>query len=348
MRCPALLADRFNTLRYDRDRGAVILLDRRRYPFKTEFVECKTVEEVARAIEDMIVQGGPPIAYAAGLALALAAFQRTNLQLAAARLLATRPTADDLHHLIPRALQIAEDTNDAEAILNFVRGEIERGNEVSRLCGQFAASLLADGDRILTHCFAGAALGWMLWLGKEQGKSLHLFPTETRPYLQGARLTAATAREIGIPCTLITDGMPAFVMSRGQVNKFICAADRITLDGHITNKVGTYQIAIAAHHHRLPFYVLGYDGPDPDTRTGADIPIEERKPDEVFHAVGIDSHGEPARIRTAVEGIGGYYPAFDITPPGLITAIVTDRGIFQPGEIENYFTTAIAENTEIQ
>ena len=334
MHCPALLADRFNTLRYDRERGTVILLDRRRYPFAAEFVECYTVEEVARAIEDMVVQGGPPLAYAAGLGLALAAFKGENLPAAAQRLLATRPTADDLHHLIPRALKAGED---AEEILSFVNGEIERGNEVARRCGSFAADLLKDGDRILTHCIAGAALAQMLWIAKEQGKSLHLFPTETRPYLQGARLTAATARELGIPCTLITDGMPAFVMSRGMVDKFICAADRITLDGHITNKVGTYQIAIAAQHHRLPFYVLGYDGPDPHTRTGADIPIEERNPDEVFHAMGIDAQGNAARIRTAVPGIGGYYPAFDITPPELITAIVTDRGVFMPSEIADHF-----------
>ena len=169
---------------------------------------------------------------------ALAAFRGENLRAAAERLIATRPTADDLHHLIPQALKVGEATGEAEAVLGFVNGEIERGNEVARRCGQFAAELLADGDRILTHCIAGAALAWMLWLAEKQGKGLHLFPTETRPYLQGARLTAATARELGIPCTLITDGMPAFVMARGAVNKFICAADRITLDGHITNKFG--------------------------------------------------------------------------------------------------------------
>ncbi len=155
MHCPALLADRFNTLRYDRERGAVVLLDRRRYPFATEFVECHTVEEVARAIEDMVVQGGPPLAYAAGLGLALAAFKGESLPAAAQRLLTTRPTADDLHHLIPQALKGGED---AEEILSFVNGEIERGNEVARRCGSFAADLLKDGGRILTHCIASAAL----------------------------------------------------------------------------------------------------------------------------------------------------------------------------------------------
>ncbi|MBI3762382.1 MAG: s-methyl-5-thioribose-1-phosphate isomerase [Chloroflexi bacterium] len=349
--CPALLADRFNTLRYDAERGAVILLDRRLYPFATEYIECYTAEEVALAIEEMVVQGGPPLAYAAGLGLALAAFQnshraaadrRAALRAAAVRLLATRPTADDLHHIVPQALAVGVAKMDGDespgvAVLDFVNGAIERGNRVSRACGEFAAGLIADGDRILTHCFAGAALAWMLWIAKEQGKRVHLYPTETRPYLQGARLTAATATEMGIPCTLITDNMPAFLMSRGVIDKFICAADRITLDGHITNKIGTFQIALAAHHHHLPFYVLGYDGPDPQTATGADIPIEERKPDEIFFARGIDPQtGRPGKIRTAVEGIDGYYPAFDITPPELIAGIVTDRGIFEPSRIREY------------
>jgi methylthioribose-1-phosphate isomerase len=269
------------------------------------------------------------------------------LQTAAARLLATRPTADDLHLLIPQALAIGEaKLNEGGPVgpgmLAFVNGEIERGNRVSRACGEYAATLLADGDRILTHCFAGAALAWMLWIAKGQGKRTHLYPTETRPYLQGARLTAVSAKEIGIRCTLIADNMPAHLMSRAMLDKFICAADRITLDGHITNKIGTYQIALAARHHNLPFYVLGYDGPDPHTMTGADIPIEERAPDELFFARGVNPEtGRPDRVRTAVEGIEGYYPAFDITPPELITGIVTDRGVFEPTMIREYFDNTV-------
>jgi methylthioribose-1-phosphate isomerase len=351
MSCPALLATRSNTMRYDGERGAVRLLDRRVYPFAVQFVECRTVEQVARAIEDMVVQGGPPLAYAAGLGLALAASQisnqpisnqRTMLASAARRLLATRPTADDLHHIVPQALALGEAALTrgeaaGPAILAYVHGEIEQGDAVSRACGEYAATLVAEGDRILTHCFAGAALAWMLWTAKEAGKHVHLYPTETRPYLQGARLTAASARELDIPCTLVSDSMPAFLMSRGRLDKFICAADRITLDGHITNKIGTYQIAIAAHHHGLPFYVLGYDGPDRHTATGADVPIEERNPDELFYARGIDPQTrQPSRVRTAAEGIEGVYPAFDVTPPALITAIVTDRGIFEPPQVREY------------
>jgi len=201
--CPAILADRFNTLRYDPDQDAVILLNRAKYPLEREFVTCKTVEDVARAVETMIVQGGPPLAYAAGLGLALAERTEPAYRAAADRLLSTRPTADDLHHIIPAALEralAALDSGDdpKSAILDYVNGEIERGNRVSQACGQHAADLLADGDRVLTHCIAGAALCWMLWIAKQQGKTIHLIPTETRPYLQGARLTAQCAVELGI------------------------------------------------------------------------------------------------------------------------------------------------------
>ncbi len=343
----ALLADRFNTLRYED--GRVILLDRRIYPFRTEFVTCRTVEEVARAIEDMVVQGGPPLAYAAGLGLVLAAEeargwprdrQREHLRAAARRLLRTRPTADDLFHVVPEALRrgeaaLAQGEDPAAAILAYVNGEIERGNRVAEACGRYAADLIRDGDRILTHCIPGAALCWMLYVAvHEQGKQVELWPTETRPYLQGARLTAACGLETGVPVTVITDGMVAHVMQTGKVTVFVSAADRIAMDGHIANKVGTLHNAIAAKHFGLPFYVLGYDGPDPNTPSGRDIVIEERSPEEVLHCRGAEGV-----VRTAVPGAGAYYPAFDITPPHLITAIVTDRGVFLPTQIHRYWET---------
>lgn len=350
---PALLADRFKTLRYDAAQHAVIVLDRRKYPFTTEFVTLRTYEEVARAIEDMTVQGGPPLAYVAGLGLAMAARdldasaarQAAYLEQVAKRLLATRPTADDLNHIVPAALKVAQNAlregqDPHRAALDYVNGEIQRGNDVARQCGEHAARLVNDGDQILTHCFAGAALCWMLWTAKMQGKMVTLIGCETRPYFQGARLTAASALELGIDFKLITDGMSSHLMAMGRIDKFICAADRITLDGHITNKVGTLTHAIAAHHFGKPFYVLGYDGPDPHTKTGADIPIEERKPDEVFYA-----KGEEGTVRTAVHHIGGYYPAFDVTPPHLVSAICTNRGIFPPSTIRDYFETESKQGT---
>ncbi|NOZ49670.1 MAG: S-methyl-5-thioribose-1-phosphate isomerase [Chloroflexi bacterium] len=330
---PAILADRFKTLHYDPDERAVVLLNRALYPHQIEYVPCHTVEEVARAIETMVVQGGPPLAYAAGLGLALAAPTAEAYRQAAQRLLRTRPTADDLHHIIPAALEralaaLSAQQEPQQAILRYVNGEIERGNQVSRACGQYAADLLQDGDHVLTHCIAGAALCWMLWIAKHQDKTIYLIPTETRPYLQGARLTAQCAKELGIDVTLITDGMPAHLMSQGMVDKFICAADRITLDGHISNKVGTFQIALAAHYHRIPFYVLGYDGPDPHTESADGIEIEWRDGREVLYCGG---------QRTAVSGIKALYPAFDITPPHLISGIVTDRGVFAAHTIRQYF-----------
>jgi methylthioribose-1-phosphate isomerase len=341
---PALLADRFKTLRYDDTEQAVVILDRRKYPFQTEFVVLRTVEAVAQAIEDMTVQGGPPLAYVAGLGLAMAARdleasasrQAVYLEQMAERLLRTRPTADDLKQIIPATLAVAQQAlrdqaDPFQAALAYVNGEIERGNTVSRLCGQHAARLVNDGDQILTHCIAGAALCWMLWTAKQQGKQITLVGCETRPYFQGARLTAASAQEMGIPFKLITDGMSAHLMSVGKLDKFICAADRITMDGHITNKIGTLQHAIAAHHFGKPFYVLGYDGPDAQTASGADIPIEWRDPVEIFHA-----KGETGSVRTAIHGIDGYYPAFDITPPHLISAICTDRGIYAPNAVWMY------------
>jgi methylthioribose-1-phosphate isomerase len=337
-----LLTRRGDTLHYNRERGTVGVLDRRRYPHETLFVECSDLDAVAAAISDMIVQGGPPLAYVAGYGLALVARQRqawpTDAQRgaliqAAEVLRRTRPTADDLHHILDAALQHADAAllqGEAaeQALADFVDAQVARGDAVAEACGRNAATLLHDEEHILTHCFAGAALNWMLHVAHaEQGKRLHLYPTETRPYLQGARLTAHQAHQIGIPVTLLTDAMPGFCFSRGMFRSYITAADRIALDGSIANKVGTYQHAVLAARHGVPFYVLGYDGPDPTTRTAADIPIEERDPAEVLQCGG---------VRTAPEGITAYYPAFDVTPPDLIAAIVTDRGSFAAGEIARY------------
>jgi methylthioribose-1-phosphate isomerase len=337
-----LLTRRGDTLRYDRERGIVLVLDRRRYPHETIFVECADVEAVGRAITTMVVQGGPPLAYVAGYGLALAArawkarpsdAQRAAIIQAAEVLRRTRPTADDLRQIIEHALVRADsailDGDDAEtALADFVDAQVKRGDKVAERCGRNAAGLLTEGDQILTHCFAGAALNWMLYVAHvEQAKPLRLYATETRPYLQGARLTAHQALAIGVPVTLLTDNMPGFCFARGMFNLYITAADRIALDGSIANKIGTYQYAVLAQRHHVPFYVLGYDGPDSATPTGADIPIEERDPSEVLEFAG---------QRSAPPGAEGYYPAFDVTPPDLVSAIVTNRGIYRPERIADY------------
>ncbi|MDQ7029944.1 MAG: s-methyl-5-thioribose-1-phosphate isomerase [Ardenticatenia bacterium] len=337
-----LLADRFNTLFYDEECHTVVVLDRRRYPFEKHYVTCRTLDDVMYAIQAMIVQGGPPLAYVAGLGLALVAHHERSrpasaqlraLREAAERLRALRPTADDVHHLLRHALERAQAALEQGAsahahILAYVNEEIERGNRVAEACGRHAAALLADGDSLLTHCYPGAAFNYMLFYARRDGKQLKVIACETRPYLQGARLTASQAVEIGVPVQVITDGMAAFVMAQGMVTTYVTAADRIALDGAIANKVGTLEHAIAARHYTIPFYVLGYDGPDPETPTGADIPIEMRDPTEVLRCGGMS---------TAVEGVQALYPAFDITPPELITAIVTERGVFRPSEMWTYW-----------
>jgi methylthioribose-1-phosphate isomerase len=337
-----LLTRRGRTLYYDRTDGRVMVLDRRRYPNETVFVPCYSLDEVANAITTMVVQGGPPLAYVAGYGLALAArsyqtwpgdYQRVALIQAAESLRYTRPTADDLNHILNQALRVADDAllagnNVEHALADFVEAQVAHGDKVAEACGRHAATILSDGDTILTHCFAGAALNWMLFAAyREQGKQLHLYVNETRPYFQGARLTAHQAFQIGVRVTLLTDNMAGFCFQRGKVTRYMTAADRIALDGSIANKIGTYQYAVVAARHTIPFSVLGYDGPDPATPDGASIPIEERDPTEVLQCNG---------QTTAPPGVEAYYPAFDVTPPDLITHIITERGIFQPGDMATY------------
>ncbi|HYF75797.1 MAG TPA: s-methyl-5-thioribose-1-phosphate isomerase [Symbiobacteriaceae bacterium] len=335
-----ILTNRADTLKYED--GVVQVLDRRKLPEVVTFVPYRTYEEVAQAIVDMVIQGGPPLAYAAGYGLTLAARQFKGLTTAAykaaladahQRLRATRPTAGDIHPLMDNGLALAYKAIDAgrdvEADLKaYVDGQIQAGDRAARLSGKYASELLVDGDRVLTHCFAGAALNYMLYYAVEADKQIELICTETRPYLQGARLTAAQAREIGVPVTLVTDNMPGYLFYRGMITKYVTAADSITLDGHVSNKIGTFQYAVVAHQFGVPFIVLGYDGPDPERPDAASIPIEERNPEEVFYARG---------VRTAVEGIKGYYPAFDITPPQFVSVIATERGLFSPWNIKHYF-----------
>lgn len=337
-----ILTNRADTLKYVD--GVVQVLDRRKLPEQVVWVECRDFRAVAQAIVDMVIQGAPPLAYAAGYGLALAAREFRGLGAAAYRaalveayglLRSTRPTGADIFPLMDRALALAlaaVDVGDSAeaAVVAFVDEQIQAGDRAARLSGRYAADLLVDGDRILTHCFAGAALNYMLYYAVSDGKRIELIATETRPYLQGARLTAAQAKEIGVPVTLITDNMPGYLFYRGMITKYVTAADSISLDGHISNKIGTFQYAVLAHQFGVPFIVLGYDGPDPDRPDAASIPIEERDPEEVFYCRG---------VRTAVEGIKGYYPAFDITPPTFVSVIATERGLFSPWNIKDYFRT---------
>lgn len=193
--------------------------------------------------------------------------------------------------------------------------------------GETTAALLPDTGHILTHCWGDLYLIETVRAAQRHGKNLSFTCTETRPYLQGARLTAHTLGELGVDATLVTDAMPAALMRTGDIDALITASDRITLDGHVINKVGTLQLALAAHAFNVPFHALCH-APDPDTPTGSDVPIEHRDGTDVLHTRG---------QRTASPYATGRYPAFDITDPHLVTTITTDNGAYQPDQVGNYW-----------
>ncbi len=318
--------------------GQVVMLDRRKLPHSKVYVKLRSPEEVATAIERMVIQGAGSIAIAAGYGILLAIYRNRGkrssqvleaAKRAAGRMLRTRPTGQELAQVTAEVVEavrqaINENKDPYTKAYNRLREVENEFRRIAYLCGRKASTLLQDGDTILTHCFPGCALYYMLNEAKKQGKKISVYATETRPYLQGARLTCLTLVEAGYTPTLITDNMVGYLMWKGLVDKVFLAADRIAMDGSIANKIGTYSIAVLAARHKVPFYVLGYEGPDPNTNTWEDMEIEERNPQEVLYCM---------KARTAPEGVQAYYPAFDITPPELITAIITHKGIYPPCEI---------------
>lgn len=332
------IARKENIARYEN--GEVSILDRRVYPFEVEFVHCKNYEEVARAIEDMVTQSGGP-GVSAGYGMASAARQaahlsaggiRQQLEKAAQRLINTRPTNNHIRLVVNRMLQVGMDAlakgQDVEqAILAEISQQFQSSRARGLALGKIGAGLIQDGDAILNHCWAESGIVYTLYVARQQGKKITAYCSETRPYLQGARLTADAIAEMGFPTIVITDNMPAYLMSKGMITKFFAGADRVTMDGHVINKVGTLQAAICAHHYGIPFFAFCF-GPDPEALTPADVVIEERNPDEVLYCLG---------KRTATPKAKGYYPAFDITPPAFVSALVTQRGLFSPYAVQDYF-----------
>ena len=320
--------------------GVVKILDRRVYPRKVEFAVCKDHNEVAQAIADMVTQSGGPW-MAAQQAMVMTAYQvqdkpieqaKATLREAIHSVTHARPTTSermvaDMRKVLENA-EAALDAGEAAgpSTERFVRESVDRIYERSRKIGSNVVDLLPDKVTILTQCFAEWLIGFTLLVCQERGKDVSLICPETRPYLQGARLTASVAHDMGVPVTVVTDNMPGYLLSQGVPDAFICAADVVTLDGHVVNKIGTYQIALAAHANNVPFYVTST--PSADDPTIDSVNIEERDPEEVLHAMG---------VRTAMEGVQGYYPAFDITPPNLVSAVVTARGVFSPYDLEKSF-----------
>ena len=321
--------------------GAVYILDRRVYPTKIEFVTCRDHVAVMQAIRDMVTQSAGPYT-AAGMGMALAAWEcrgRTReaqlayLRGAAEGIADARPTTRSRMALIcegclqaaEAALAAGREDVDLAIREHVVRTNDRRYSKIDVIGGYLAALFPAHGA-VMTQCFGETIVGMMLKHARQAGKEIRLFCPETRPYFQGARLTATVCRDMGFDVTVITDNMPAFVMEHEGIDLFTCAADAICLDGYVVNKVGTLQIAICANHFGVPTFVTG--DPDRGHPTKDTVRIEMRDPEFTLQAMG---------VRTAAEGVKGYYPAFDMTPPHLISGIVTDRGVFSPFDLHRYF-----------
>jgi methylthioribose-1-phosphate isomerase len=331
------------TVEWDDAGPAVRLIDQTRLPLEEVVVRCTNYRQVAHAIKSMQVRGAPAIGVTAAMGVALAAAEAPDerewfdrhVEKACAELAATRPTAVNLTWAIDRMRRRAAELNDRPAmqIRAALEAEAKRiaveDEERCRRIGEHGARLFAEGEGVLTHCNAGGlatvAYGTALAplrAAHERGVSLHVFVDETRPFLQGARLTAWELLQAGIDCTLITDNMAAHFMGRGRVQKVIVGADRIAANGDVANKIGTYGVAILAREHGIPFYVAAPTSTiDLSVATGAEIPIEERSADEVTHLQG---------RRIAPEGVNVAHPAFDVTPHRYVTAIITEEGVIEP------------------
>jgi len=321
--------------------GKVVTVDQTKLPHECVLIEMENCEQVAEAIKTMKIRGAPLIGAAAAYALALTAYNSkaktgeellAELESCAEKLRRTRPTAVNLFWAVNRVLKVARSVEDnAEEIAKRVIEEAnliaEEDVKANRKIGEFGSKLIEDGDTVLTHCNAGSlatvdygtALG-VIRAAWENGKRIKVFATETRPKLQGARLTAYELKREGIPVTLITDNMVGYVMYRGLIDKAIVGADRIVRDA-VINKIGTYSIAVLAYMHKVSFYVAAPVSTFDFKRVSKEVVIEERNPREVTHVLSIP---------IAPEGVKVMNPAFDITPLKYVSAIICEKGILRP------------------
>jgi methylthioribose-1-phosphate isomerase len=328
--------------------SVVRLLDQSRLPEVVEFLDCLDYQTVADAIRTLKVRGAPAIGVTAAMGVALGAqaitaadnagFTQSVLRICD-ELASTRPTAVNLFWAIDRMKRKLESLRNhpvssiKTALMKESQAILEEDIVLCKTMGRHGAELIKDGQTILTHCNAGslATAGYGTALGViraacEQGKKINVIADETRPVLQGARLTAWELMQDQIPVTLITDNMAGSLMKQGKIHLCVVGADRIAANGDVANKIGTYSVAVLAKAHNIPFYVAApYSTIDLKTKSGADIPIEQRNPLEVTTIHG--SHP------VAPKDVAVYNPAFDVTPAELITGIITERGVFKPGEL---------------
>lgn len=321
------------------------MINQRALPERLEYVVCKDAAQVAEAIVNMTVRGAPAIGVAAAFGLALSGIQskasnvadwRADLQTSARLLRASRPTAVNLAWAVERLLRIAEQdkplASQRELLLNEAQKMAEEDVAINRRMAEVGSILIQDGDTIIHHCNTGslATVEWgtalgVIRLAHEQGKRLFVLVDETRPRLQGARLTAWELQQYGIPFAIISDGAAGYYLQTGQAQKVMYGADRVAANGDVANKIGTYMLALAAHSNGVPVYaVVPSSSVDLSLASGKLIPIEERDPHEVLD---IQINGE----KVMPSGAAARNPAFDVTPNACLTGIVTEKGIvFQP------------------
>ncbi len=320
----------------------VILLDQRLLPQKEVYRVCRDYHQVAQAIREMVIRGAPAIGVAAAMGVALGVrntseknFDR-KLERILSTLAKTRPTAVNLFWALERMRKVYRENRrrgGVEAAKHALKEEAvkiyKEDIAANKQLGKFGADLLRNARRIMTHCNAGAlaTAGYGTALGviralKESGRSVEVWVNETRPFLQGARLTAWELKKERIPATLVTDNMAGYLMQSGKVDAVVVGCDRVAANGDVANKIGTYGIAVLAKRHEIPFYVAGPTSSiDLDCASGKDIPIEQRNPNEVSHIFG---------RAIAPKGIKVFNPAFDVTPQELISALITENGVIRP------------------
>ena len=332
-------------IRWDDAEQALMLLDQRYLPVREEWFACRDTATVIEALQEMVIRGAPAIGVTAAYGCALAALEaerlagqgwRATLEDLLDRIETARPTAVNLRWAVRRmrALWAEHPEVDAQALFDLWLAEARdmqlSDDEINRRMGDFGAELLADGDAVMTHCNAGAlaTAGWGTALGGiysavAQGKNIRVVANETRPFLQGARLTAYELARAGVDVNVACDNACGLLMKKGLVDKVVVGADRIAANGDVANKIGTYSVAVLAKHHGIPFYVAAPASTfDLECASGELIPIEDRTPREVTHPTG-ESRITPPEVAV-------YNYAFDITPAELVAAIVTDRGVLRP------------------
>jgi methylthioribose-1-phosphate isomerase len=337
----------------------IVMVDQRKLPAAEIYVTCKSVNDVAKAIKTMVIRGAPAIGVSAAMGLALGAARSkatgtrqftTEFQKNCELLAATRPTAVNLFWAIERMKQAfaegalaGESVDQLKARLRVVADRIHDDDVAScRAIGAHGATLVPDEARILTHCNAGAlaTAGYGTALGVirgavEAGRKVRVLADETRPFLQGARLTAWELIKDGIDTTVITDNMAGAIMRMGDIDLVVVGADRIAANGDTANKIGTYSVAVLAREHGIPFYVAApWSTIDLDTADGDAIPIEERPAREVTHV---------GNNQVAPDGAGVRNPSFDVTPAKYITAIITERGVYRPPFLDTLAAASISD-----